>query len=256
MKYLRPIAIVALVVCCAYISSAQTEVTLIGPGGVRAAVDKLTPGFEQKTGYKLKATFASGGASHKQVVAGGAFDVPVVQPPYDDVLSSGNVVPDSKRVLASVSVGVAIKAGSPKPDISSAEAVKKMFLNAKTITYPNAAGGAAAGVSLNETFKQLGIADQMQDKVKRGGPDTGGPLGMVARGDVEIALTFLSEMNPTPGVEIIGALPRDVCPPTLLVGFVSSHAKDPAAAKALLDYLSSPAADKVYKELNMNPGDR
>jgi molybdate transport system substrate-binding protein len=255
MKYLRPLAIVALVVGGSYITSAQTEVTLIGPGGVKAAVDKLTPGFEQKTGDKVKATFASGGASHKQVVSGGAFDVPIVQPPYDDVIASGNVVPDSKKILASVSVGVAVKAGSPKPDISTADAVKKMLLNAKSIAYPDASGGAAAGVSFNETLKKLGIFDEMQPKIKHASGGAGA-MGLVAKGEVEIGLTFLSEMDTTPGLDVVGPLPRDISPPTVLVGFVSAHAKDPAAAKALLDYLSSPAAASVYKELRMNPGGR
>src|SRR5438445_13540682 len=87
------------------------EVTLIAPGGARAAVEQLIPGFEKKTGYKVKATFGSGGGTHKQVVNGEAFDVPVVQPPYQDVIDSGNVVKSSEKPLASVAVGVAVKQG-------------------------------------------------------------------------------------------------------------------------------------------------
>ena len=228
------------------------EVTLIAPGGARAAVEQLIPGFEKKTGYKVKATFGSGGGTHKQVVNGEAFDVPVVQPPYQDVLDSGNVVKSSEKPLASVAVGVAVKQGAPKPDISSPEAVKKMFAAAKSVSYPDAKGGAAAGVTVDEMFKKLGIADELQSKIKRaqGGA---GAMKMVAQGDAEIGMTFLSEME-EPGIDVVGPLPRSVATPTSLVGFVSAHAKDPAAAKALLDYLTSPEAAAVYKAQRMQPG--
>jgi molybdate transport system substrate-binding protein len=232
--------------------SAKGEVTLIAPGGARAAVEQLIPGFEKKTGYKVKATFGSGGGTHKQVVQGGAFDVPIVQPPYQDVIDSGNVVKSSEKALASVAVGVAVKQGAPKPDISSPEAVKKTFAAAKSISYPDAAGGAAAGVTVDEMFKKLGVADQLQPKLKhaQGGA---GAMQMVAKGDAEIGMTFLSEME-EPGIDVVGPLPKSVATPTQLVGFVSSHAKDPAAAKALLAYLTSPEAAAVYKAQHMQPG--
>src|SRR6267143_6704636 len=99
---------------------AQTEITLIAPGGIRTSIEKLIPGFEQKTGYKVKATFGSGGGTKKQVVQGDAFDVPIVQPPFEEVLTSGNVVASTRMPLASVAVGVAVRKGSPKPDVSSA----------------------------------------------------------------------------------------------------------------------------------------
>jgi molybdate transport system substrate-binding protein len=222
------------------------EVTLIAPGGIRAAMDQLIPGFEKKNpGYKVKATFGSGGGTKKQVVQGDAFDVPIVQPPYQEVLASGNVVANSETPLANVAVGVAVRKGAPKPDISTPEAVKRTLLAAKSISYPDASTGAAA-------LKKLGIFEQMQPKIKlsQGGA---GAMGLAAKGEVEIGLTFLSEMS-DPGVDVVGPLPREISTPTILVGFVSTHAKDPAAAKALLDYLSSPEAAAVYKAQGMQPG--
>src|ERR1700686_3289004 len=252
MKYLFSSAmLVALVLGNPFGTRAQTEVTLIAPGGIRTSIEKLIPGFEKKTGYKVKATFGSGGGTKKQVVQGDAFDVPVVQPPYQDVLASGNVVASTETPLASVSVGVAVRKGAPKPDISTPEAVKRALPAAKSISYPDATAGAAAGVSFNETLKKLGIADQMHPKIKsaQGGA---GAMALAAKGEVEIGLTFMSEMG-DPGIDIVGPLPREISPPTM-VGFVSTHAKDPAAAKALLDYLSSPEAAAVYKAQGMQPG--
>ena len=230
---------------------AQTEVTLIAPGGIGAAIAQLTPGFESKTGYKLKATIGSGLGTKKQVANGEAFDVPIVQPPFPEVLSSGNVVARSATTLASVAVGVAVRKGTVKPDISTPEAVRKTLLAAKSIAFPDPAGGAAAGVSFTETLNKLGIAEQMAPKIKRaqGGA---GAMSTAAKGEVEIGLTFLSEMT-DPGIDVVGPLPVEISTPTTLIGFVSTHAKDPAAARALLDYLSSPEAAAVYKAQGMIP---
>ena len=253
MKYLLSSALVlALVLSNSHSARAQSVVTLVAPGGIKDAIEELIPGFEHKTGDTVKATFGSGLGTKKQVAQGEAFDVPIVQPPYPEVLASGNVVASTATPLATVFVGVAVRQGAPKPDISTPEAVKRMLLAAKSISYPNAAGGAAAGVSFDETLKKLGIADEMQPKIKRaqGGA---GAMSMVAKGEVEIGLTFLSEMG-EPGIDVVGPLPREISNPTTLVGFVSAHAKDPAAAKALLEYLSSPAAASVYKSHGMQPG--
>jgi molybdate transport system substrate-binding protein len=228
------------------------EVTLIAPGGARAAVEALIPGFEKKTGYKVKATFGSGGGTHKQVVNGDAFDVPIVQPPYQDVIASGNVVKTTEKPLASVAVGVAVKQGAPKPDISSPDAVKKTFAAAKSISYPDPKGGAAAGVTVDEMFKKLGVTEQLQPKIKlaQGGA---GAMKMVASGEAEIGMTFLSEME-EPGIDVVGPLPKSAAAPTVLVAFISAHAKNPDGAKALVDYLSSPEAAAVYKSQHMMPG--
>jgi molybdate transport system substrate-binding protein len=252
MRVFFPPTIATFFLASVLIAHAQTkEVTLIAPGGIRSAIEQLIPGFESKTGYKVKPTFGSGLGTKKQVTQGEAFDVPIVQPPYPEMLASGNVVASSATPLASVAVGVAVKKGAPKPDISSPEAVKRMLLAAKSITYPSPAGGAAAGVSFDETLKQLGIADQLKPKIKlaQGGAAA---MQMTAKGDAEIGLTFVSEMN-EPGIDIVGPLPKAISTPTSLVGFISAHAKDPAAAKALLNYLSSPQAAAAYKAQNMQP---
>jgi molybdate transport system substrate-binding protein len=252
MKNNPSAVIIAIALSLQFNAYAQGEVTLIAPGGIRAAVEQLIPGFERKSGRKVKATFGSGLGTKQQVARGEAFDVPIVQPPYPEVLASGHVVTGSAKTLASVSVGVAVRQGAPKPDISTPDAVKRMLLAAKSVSYPNSAGGAAAGVSFEQTLKQLGIAEAMQAKLKRsqGGA---GAMTMVARGEAEIGLTFLSEMNEH-GIEVVGALPKEISTPTILVGFVSAHAQDPVAAKALLDYLSSPEAAAVYTAQHMQPG--
>jgi molybdate transport system substrate-binding protein len=252
MKHLLLSAVAALAMTNSE-GARAAEITLIAPGGIRAAVVQMIPDFERRTGHTVKATFGSGGGTKDRVIKGEAFDVPIVQPPLEPVTASGQVVRDSETPLAIVEVGVAVRTGAPKPDISTADAIKRLLLGAKGVAYPNAASGAAAGVSFNETLQKLGIAETMKPKIKiaQGGK---GAMEMLAKGDVDIGVTFISEIITEPGVDVVGALPRDISTPTGLVGFVSARAKDPAAAKALVSYLSGPEAAAVYKERGMVPG--
>lgn len=235
----------APVVCAA-------EITLIAPGGIRAALEDLIPQFEKQSGNTVKATYGSGAGTKAQVIKGDPFDVPVVQLPLEPVRASGHVDASTETPLATVSVGVAVRAGQPKPDISTADAVKKLLLGAPSIAFPNAADGAAAGVSFEATLLKLGIAEEMRPKIKpvRGGA---GAMRLLAKGDVDFGLTFVSEIISEPGVEAVGPLPKDISPPTALVAYVSSHTKEAAAAKALVAFLSSPAAAAVYKARGMEP---
>jgi molybdate transport system substrate-binding protein len=251
MKCLFSAACVATIVCIGHAASAQ-EVTLVAPGGMRCPLDRMAPGFERRTGYTLKATIGAGGATHRQVVRGDPFDVPIVQPPYQDVIASGNVVAGTETPLATVAVVVVVRKSDPKPDISTPEAVRRMLRAAKAISYPDANGGlgGAAGVSFDETQNKLGIFEEMKPKVKRL-PGVG-LLQLLTRGDIDVAITFASEIT-DPGVEVVGPLPREISTPTALVGFISSHAKSPEAAKALLSYLASADGVAAYRACAMEP---
>jgi|SRR5579872_391234 len=253
MKCLVLTAVVAVVLFSPLHTMAQ-EVTLIAPGGMRCPIDRLAPDFERKIGHTVKVTIGSGGGTHQQVVRGEMFDVPIVQPPYQDVLASGNVVASSETPLATVPMMVVVKKGNPKPDISTPEAVKRTLLAAKFISYPDGANGAggAAGVSFDATQNKLGIYDQMKPKVKR--IQGVSLMKLVTNGDIDMAITFASEIGNDPGVDVVGQLPTEISTPTGLVGFVSSHASSPDAAKALLKYLSSADAAAAYQACGMKPG--
>jgi molybdate transport system substrate-binding protein len=231
---------------------AQSEVALITPGSAKSAMDKLIPGFESKTGYKVKMTNGTGLVIKKQVLQGEGFDVAIVQPPVQDMVASGNLVAASQAAIATVAVGIVVRKGAPKPDISTPEAVKRALLAAKSISYPDPGMGSASGISFTETLKKLGIFEQVQSKVKLAQSGVAA-MATVARGESEIDISFLSEVS-DPGVELVGPLPAEISTPTGFVGFVSSHAKDPVAAKALLDYLSSPAAAPIYTAQGFKPG--
>ena len=232
-------------------SAHAVEVSLVAPGGIRAPIQQMIPDFERKTGHTVVATFGSGGGTRLRIMSGEAFDVPIVQPPLAEVLGTGHVVASTETPLAVAPVAVAVRRGAAMPDIATAQAVAQTLLAAKSVAYPDAARGAAAGASFDATLKALGISERMQPKLVRaqGGA---GAMTLLAKGEVDIGVTFLSEIH-DPGVEVVGVLPREISQPTALVGYVSTRARSPAAAKALLMYLSSPEAVDVYTALGMLP---
>jgi molybdate transport system substrate-binding protein len=252
VKYvLASVVIFCLVLGNTPSAHAQDEVTLLVPGPTKLALDKLIPAFESKTGYKVKVTYGRSLGTRDQVAQGEPFDVPVMRAPYDAALASGNIIASSATTIASFQVGVCVRKGVPKPDISTPEAVKRMLLGAKAITYPDPAAGTA-GARTDEMFQKLGITDQMKPKstiVANSGP----AQASVASGDMDLCLAYVSDMH-NPGIDVVGALPRDVATPDDLIGFLSTHAKDPVASKALLDYVSSPEVGAIYKEMGMLPG--
>jgi molybdate transport system substrate-binding protein len=222
------------------------EITLIAPTGARMSLEQLAPGFEAKTGYKIKGTYAASGLIKKKVIDGEPFDVSILLMPIADALATGNLMEKSVKPLASVPISLAIKKGAPRPDVSTPEALKHTLLAAKAVSYPHGAPGALSGILVDDTLSKLGITDQILPKVKPGG------TGAVVKGEVDFALAFQNEIT-DPGVEIVGPLPASVSTPAPMVGAISSHAKNPAIAKQLLDYLATPVAKEVYKSMGMVP---
>lgn len=231
----------------------MAELTLIAPGGIRTALEQLLPVFAQRSGHKITPTYASGGQTKQRIAEGEVFDVPVIQPPYDNVVASGNVVANSETPLATVAVVAAVKAGTPRPDISNAEALKRALLAAPTISCPSIARGAACGVSFAATLDRLGIKDTIMPKVvaAQSGWES---AKMVGRGEVALAITFASENDPNPDVAMLGPLPREVSTPTGFVAFVHARAKAAEAARALVQFLGSTEAAKVFTASGMVPG--
>ena len=132
-----PLSVCAVLLCGSGGVARAQPLTVVAPGGMRCALDKLAPAFERQSGRHVVVTIGSGGGTHQRVVAGDVFDVPIVQPPYDDVLRSGHVDRRTETPLAVVPLVVVVRAGSPRPDISTADAVKRLLLNAKALSYPD-----------------------------------------------------------------------------------------------------------------------
>jgi molybdate transport system substrate-binding protein len=231
------------------LAQSPKELSVLGSILFKPALDKLIPGFESKTGYKVNFTWGTGVTARERVASGEIFDVSIVFAPFTEALASGQVVVSSAKTLAGIKLSVTVRQGAPKPDISTPDAVKRTLLAAKSITYVDPTRGTI-GQNALATLQRLGLVDQLRSKtiLATGG---GNAQELVAKGAAEINIGPYYNDELVPGVERVGALPRNVSTPTAIVGLIGIHAKDPAAAKALLDYLSSAEANAVYKEMGM-----
>jgi molybdate transport system substrate-binding protein len=254
--WLSAIGALALVLASAHSTRAQQEITLIAPNIMQGPFEELLKGYEAKTGNKVNATYADEDMTKQRFLRGEAFDVPILTntgyTPLQEVTDSGKVVVTSGTPIAKLFLGVAVKKGAPKPDISTVAAVKQMLVNAKSITYPDLAAVPSAGLSANGTIKALGLEEQMRPKTKFG-QGSSGTLALVARGDAEVGFSFLARMN-DPGIDVVGMMPREISPATILIGYISTQARNPLVARDLLNYLASDEMIPIYRKHGIQPG--
>jgi molybdate transport system substrate-binding protein len=230
---------------------AQSEITLLSPDPIKVTIEKLVGDFEAKSGIQVKITYGTGVSTRKTVASGQALDVSLLFAPFPEALKTGNIVPGSATVIARLRLALAVQKGAPKPDISTPEAVKRTLLNAKSILSVDPNQGSVGGIAL-ATLDKLGITEQVKPKIKW--LQTGVLVqDSVAKGEAEIALgPYLSDMR-NPGLDVVGALPPEASTPVDITGFLSNSVKDPTAAKALLDYLSSHEVAAVYEAAKIFP---
>jgi len=265
-------AIVAIALACAASAGAraqgQGEVTLLAVGPMRAPTQRILAGFEAKTGRKVKVTYGNGVETRRTVAKGQPLDVSIIIAPFPGALTSGSIVLDSATPIASILTAVGVPKGRPKPDISTADALKKALLAARRIGYEDP-DFTVAGQGPLETLTKLGIFDQVAAKSEvELGPGAQGispeasrntvkTATRLANGDIDLGMLMLSDMLPDKEkYDIVGVLPRNVSAPVAVVGFISTHASDPAGAKALLEYLASPEAQAIWKETGYGPPER
>jgi len=225
------------------------EMKLLEGNALKAVMDELGPQFEKSTGNTITATLGTSAQLKSRIESGEAFDaVLLTKAALDDLAKQGKVADAPRAGIAHAGIGVAIKKGAPKPDISTVEAFKRAMLDAKTIGYVDQ---TPTGAALKTLFAKLGIADQMDPKLK---PLTKQAALAVADGDVEFGMTQISEILPYPGVELAGPLPPDIQTYTIFAGGISAAAKNTDGAVALIKFLTTPAAASVIKSKGMDPG--
>jgi molybdate transport system substrate-binding protein len=231
------------------------EIKVMISGGFSAAYRDLVADFERTTGHTVVTTRgpsmgATPEAIPNRLQRGEPADVLImVGDALDDLIKQGHVVAWSRVDLARSRIGMAVRAGAPKPDISSVEAFKRTLLEAKSIAYSDSASGVYLATAL---FPRLGIADAMQGKSKR---IEGDPVGaVVARGDAEIGFQQISELLPVPGIDYVGPLPPEIQRVTVFSAGLAVAAKEPEAARALLAFLASPAAASAITRSGLELG--
>jgi molybdate transport system substrate-binding protein len=227
-------------------AASAAEVKVFTSRAIATVLDKIGPEFERTTGHTLNVISGFSPIFVKQINAGEPFDV-VVSPPstIDGLIKDGKVIAATRTNLVRSGVGVEVRAGAPKPDISSVEAFKRALLNAKSIGYLKVGG-------VPQLIDRLGIADAIKSKVTM--PDSDIVSELVAKGELELGVMVITQILTTPGVELVGPLPPEIQFYTVFIAGVSAGSKAPDAARELIKFLTSPTAIPVIKAQGMEPG--
>jgi len=226
-----------------------TEITVLSSLATKEAYLELVPQFERRTGRKVTTTWAGTVDIMKRMAAGEIYDLVIVSSTaVDDLIKQGKV--KGPRVdLAKTGIGVAVRAGAPKPDIGSSAAIKKAVLAAKTVGYST----GPSGVYLMGLFERLGIAAEVKAKTRQ--VPSGGTVGTIlASGEAELGFQQVSELVHVSGVDFVGPLPPEIQHVTVFSAGIHTNAKAPEAARALLDFLIAPAARTVIQKHGLEVG--
>jgi molybdate transport system substrate-binding protein len=225
------------------------EIKVLSTQATEEAYRELVPQFEKASGHKVATTFTGTLGAMKRLADGETYDLLIMSSSsIDELIKSGKIVRGSRVDFAKSGVGVAVRKGAPKPDISSTEALKKTLLAAKSIGYSTGPSGNYI-VSL---FEKMGIGDQVKPKLKQ--TPTGVFVGsIIASGDVDIGFQQVSELMHFAGIDYLGPLPADVQYITIFSSGVHAGAKQEDAAKALVKFITAPAAAAVIKKHGLEP---
>lgn len=233
--------------------ASAAEIKVFSTIGVQAALEELTPQFEKTSGHKLNTTWATAAILAKRVREGETADLLVLtKQSLDGLLKDGKAAAGTEISFAASGMALVVKKGSPKPDISTPEAYKQTLLKARAIAYSNPAAGGASGVFFAKSLERMGIAEQMKAKSHHP-PPSGNSALLVVSGEAEMAIQQEPEVMSVSGVDVVGPPPGDLNNVTTYSAALSPQTRDPAAAKALISFLKSPAAVAVFKARGLKP---
>jgi molybdate transport system substrate-binding protein len=231
------------------------EIKVLSAVAMKPALDDLAREFERTSAHKITLVYATAGIIRDRIRGGEAFDVAIMpRSAFDPLLTEGKIIPASATRVAQSLVAVAVRAGAPKPDISSVEALKRSLLAAKSIVYPDPTKGGATGIHAARVIERLGLSEQMKPKTTL--TPAGEYAEVLAKGEAEIAIVQPIVVMNFPGVELVGPLPAELQNTTdfVFLAGIGANAKEPGVAKALIDYLLAPEAARVIKAKGMEPG--
>jgi molybdate transport system substrate-binding protein len=232
----------------AHAGAQTTTIQVLCSNGFKAVMEALAPQFERGTHQKVTVRYGLAVRLKEEIEAGEPYDVAVLTPAaIDELIAKGKAAAQSRTVVAQTGLGIVVRSGARKPDIGSAEALKRTLLAAKSITY---AKEGASGVAFAAIIQRLGIADQLKAKSKL--TATGEAVGEgVVSGEVELGILPVSEILPIRGGELAGTFPADAQSYIVMVGAVGAGAKAGSGAKALIDFLTGPTALPVIRAKGM-----
>lgn len=229
-------------------SARAAEVKVLATGASKAVVTELASRFGKASGHTVTITTDTAGGVAKRVEAGEPFEVAVAtRGVVDTLVTKGKLAAASRADIASTSIGIAVKEGTPKPDISTVAAFKQLLLNAKTIAYVDPASGGTSGIYIAGVIDKLGLTEMLKPKLRL---QAGGYVAeLVAKGDAEVVIHQVSEILPVKGVTLVGGLPAEIQSVTTYSGGLAPAASD--AGKAFLAFLTGPDAAAVIAAAGM-----
>jgi molybdate transport system substrate-binding protein len=214
------------------------EIKVLSTHAALEVLSELGPQFERATGHKLSFSFDPANVVKRQIEGGAAFDVAIVtRAAIDDLAKQGKIVPDSRADIGRSGLGVAVREGAPKPDISTVDGFKRALLSAKSLVRSTE---GTSGLYFEKLLDRLGIAEEMRGKIRLG--PSGRVAEFVVRGEVEMAVQQVSELLPVQGAEFVGPFPPELQLYTIFSAGVSTASKSPEAAEALIKSLTASSA--------------
>ncbi|HKW95935.1 MAG TPA: substrate-binding domain-containing protein [Methylomirabilota bacterium] len=216
------------------------DVKVLCAGAVRSVVSELAATFRQEAGHSVSLSFGTVGVNRKKLMGGEPVDVVILTDvAIDEVTAAGAVVPGSRADIARTGMGLAVREGAPRPDISTPDAFKQTLLAARSLVYVDPAQGATSGIHFAGVLARLGIADAVKAKTQL--VPGGYPAEKVASGEVEMVVHQISEIVPVKGVVLVGPLPGDLQKVTVYSAGLASRSASPAAGRAFIAFLTRPA---------------
>ena len=239
---------VIAVVLASPVGAAADEIRVWTARAIATVLAEIGPEFERDTGHRLIITSDLPPAFLRRLDAGEPFDLLISgSSPVDEWIQNGKIAANTRADIARSGIGVEVKAGSRKPDIRTVDAFKLALLNARSIAYLK----VGSGVYLEGLLERLGISKALESRTIR--PDSDVVSELVAKGDVEIGMTVITQILTTPGVDLAGPLPPELQSYVTFVAGVSSQSRAPKAASALIKFLAGPRAIAVIKAQGMEP---
>ena len=236
--------ILALLVLARTSAGEAAEIKVLSAGAVKAVIVNVGDAFEKETGHKLAASFGTVGVTRQKLAAEPADVVIMTDVAIDEAIRQGSVVAGTRNDIARAGVGVGVKEGAPRPDISTPEAFKQTLLAAKSLVYVDPAQGATSGIHFAGVLQRLGIADAVKSKTILW--PGGYAAEAVAKGDAEIVVHQISEIMPVKGVTLVGPLPKDLQKITIYSAGVATKSTATDAAKTFITYLTRPASKAKF----------
>ena len=227
-----------------------TKLHVMVSDGMKTVVEVLTPQIEQSIGRKLAAQFNSSKNLRDKIQAGEPFDAAILTSDVlDDLIKQGKIAADTRAEISRTGMGVGVRAGAPKPDIGTPEALKRTLLNAKSISF-NPTGASAAHTY--DMYARLGITEAVKPKLILDA-EAGRPQMNVAAGRAELVISLIPEIKFFPGVDLVGPIPADFQSYINFAIGIATNAQDADTAKALVQFITGPAVAPVLKAKGMEP---